>query len=1015
MKLINYYENPQILHVNTSANRSYYIPYNEKCEPSRQILLNGQWQFAYYESPYEVPEDFFMPEVNEIKWDTIPVPSCIQNHGYDQHQYTNTRIPFPYDRPYVPHENPCGAYRKSFTMTKEQLNYQSYLNFEGVDSCFYVWVNGYFIGYSQVSHSTSEFELTRWLKEGDNTLAVLVLKWCDGSYLEDQDKFRMTGIFRDVYILLRPHKHIRDFFVKTKLNELYNQGVVHVDIETMGELEIKAELYDSNDKLITEKILCTSHCKVNFEIKVDAPKLWNAEEPVLYTLKLITEEECIMQQIGLREIKVVNSILLVNGHPIKFKGVNRHDSDPVTGYTINKEQAIKDLQLMKAHNINAIRTSHYPNAPWFLQLCNQYGFYVIAESDIEAHCTTSIYKGGLANYGEIAQDPEYQEAFLDRVKRNVIRDKNNPCIILWSLGNEAGYGKNIEEAGKWAKAYDDTRLIHYEGFCHETGGHHNDGSMLDVYSKMYDSTEGMANYLENKNFDKPYVLCEFIHAMGNGPGDIKEYIDLMYQEERICGGFVWEWCDHAIDMGTTPEGKKKYYYGGDFNEEPNDGNFCVDGLVYPDRKVHTGLLEYKNVIRPIQAQMIDAKKGIFKLINRMDFVNMKDYAYMTYELSQNGKVILEGKVDEIDIPARQSQEVVLDYPLPERGECFIRLIYKQKDKMPLTEKDYELGFDQFCVREALTKELILSEGIVTKGQEHLEEQQLTGQDASLEVSLEDEKYVVIVGKNFRYTYNKWLGNFESLVKDQKVLIEKPIEYNIWRALTDNDRRTEDEWLEAGYNRICVKTYETRVEKLEHEVVIHTKLALTALYRQHFIDVEAWYKINEIGEMEISLKCLKNPIMPDLPRFGLRFFLPKTYNQVKYYGYGPYESYIDKHRASYIGEFTSLVDDLHEDYIKPQENGSHYGCRYVKLESMKKEMESTMLIGSEVPFSFNASYYTQEELGSKKHNYELEKSEYTVLNIDYKQNGMGSAACGPYLKDEYRFKEREFEFKIHIKW
>ena len=1013
MKLINYYENPHVLHVNTSANRSYYIPYDKKDESSRQILLNGQWQFEYYESPYEVPDDFFIPEFNEAKWHTIPVPSCIQNHGYDQHQYTNTRIPFPYDRPYVPHENPCGAYRKSFTMTKEQLSYQSYLNFEGVDSCFYVWVNGHFIGYSQVSHSTSEFEITRWLKEGDNTLAVLVLKWCDGSYLEDQDKFRMTGIFRDVYILLRSQKHIRDFFIKTKLNELYNQGTVHVDIETMGELEIKAELYDSNDKLITEKIICTSHCKVNFEMQVDTPRLWNAEEPVLYTLKLITEEECIIQQIGLRDIKIVNSILLVNGRPIKFKGVNRHDSDPVTGYTISKEQAMKDLQLMKAHNINAIRTSHYPNAPWFLQLCNEYGFYVIAESDIEAHCVTSIYKGGLANYGEIAQDPEYQEAFLDRVKRNVIRDKNNPCIILWSLGNEAGYGKNIEEAGRWAKGYDDTRLIHYEGFCHETGGHHNDGSMLDVYSKMYDSTEDMVSYLENKDFDKPYVLCEFIHAMGNGPGDIKEYMDLIYQEERICGGFVWEWCDHAIDMGTTADGRKQYYYGGDFNEEPNDGNFCVDGLVYPDRKVHTGLLEYKNVIRPIKAEMIDVTKGKFKLINRMDFVNTKEYVYVTYELSQNGKVILEGKVDEIDIPAKQSQEVLLDYPLPEQGECFIRLIYKQKDKMQLTEKDHELGFDQFLVREALTEELILSEEIAMKRQEILEKQQSTEQDSRLEVLLEDEKYIVVAGKNFRYTYNKWLGNFESLVKDQKALIEKPIEYNIWRALTDNDRRTKDEWLGAGYNRACVKTYETKVEKLEHEVVIYTKLALTALYRQHFIDIEACYKINEIGEIGISLKCLKNSIMPDLPRFGLRFFLSKTYNQVKYYGYGPYESYIDKHRASYIGEFTSLVDDLHEDYIKPQENGSHYGCRYVNLEGMAQGLESTLLISSEVPFGFNASYYTQEELGSKKHNYELEKSEYTVLNIDYKQNGMGSAACGPYLKDEYRFKESKFEFKINV--
>lgn len=1009
MKLINYYENPQVLHINTTANRAYYVPYDGKHEVKRQILLNGTWKFKYYSSPYEVPEGFFEIGFSEEKWDHLLVPSCIQNHGYDQHQYTNTRIPFPYDRPYVPHENPCGVYRKSFTLTKEQLNYEMYLNFEGVDSCFYVWVNGEWVGYSQVSHSTSEFQISKWLHEGENTLAVLVLKWCDGSYLEDQDKFRMTGIFRDVYLLLRPKKHIRDFFVKTKLNDSYNEAVVEVAIESEGDLEIKAELYNPDGELLVERTICTKGQSVVVAMTVEEPELWNAEQPVLYTLKLVAEDECIKQQVGIRDIKVVNSVLLINGSPVKFKGVNRHDSDPVTGYTISKEQAMKDLQLMKAHNINAIRTSHYPNAPWFLQLCNVYGFYVIAESDVEAHCTTSIYKGGLANYGEIAQDPTYEGAFLDRVQRNVIRDKNNPSIIMWSLGNEAGYGKNIEESGRWAKAYDDTRLIHYEGFCHETGGHHNDGSMLDVYSKMYDSTESIISYLENREFDKPYVLCEFIHAMGNGPGDIKEYMDLFYQEERICGGFVWEWCDHAIDMGMTASGKKIYYYGGDFNEEPHDGNFCVDGLVYPDRKVHTGLLEYKNMIKPIEAELIDAELGRFRLINRMDFTNLKDYADVMYELSQNGQVIESKQLGALNILPRQSQEITLsDFKLPSEGECFIRFIYKQKYDLLLTQKGWELGFDQFLIRER-TEEIMLSESIYSKKIDFPN----PCKEKDPKILLEDEKYIIIQGNHFRYTYNKWLGNFESLVKDHISIIEKPVEYNIWRALTDNDRRTTKEWLDAGYNRATVKSYETLIEQANHSVVIRTKLALNALYRQHFIDIEACYKISEIGEIEVTLKCIKNPVMPDLPRFGLRFFLPKSYSQVRYYGYGPYESYIDKHRASYIGEFTALVSDLHEDYIKPQENGSHCGCRYVQLENMEKKKDNTIFISSIVPFSFNASYYTQEELGSKKHNYELEESEYMILNVDYKQNGMGSAACGPYLKDDYRFKENEFEFKFTI--
>ena len=1006
MRLVNYYEDPHQLHINTTPNRSYYVPYDSNGTLSRQQLLNGEWQFQYYNSPYEVPEGFFLTDFDSSFFDTIPVPSCIQNHGYDTHQYTNTRIPFPYDRPYVPHENPCGAYRMTFTLNKEQLSLRNYLNFEGVDSCFYVWVNGQFIGYSQVSHATSEFEITSFVGEGINTLAVLVLKWCDGSYLEDQDKFRMTGIFRDVYLLHRPQHHIRDFFIKTILNDDYSQAVIRGEIESTGEVAVKVSLYSPEQECLGETVVTTSEKTSIFEMKVDQPVLWNAENPVLYKLELKNEQESICQQVGVREIKIVDSVVLINGTPVKFRGVNRHDSDPVTGYTISKEQALRDLQLMKQHNINAVRTSHYPNAPWFTQLCNKYGFYVMSEADVEAHCTTSIYQGGLANYGEIAQDPNYAEAFLDRMQRNVIRDKNNPCIIFWSLGNEAGYGKNIEEAGRWAKAYDDTRLIHYEGFCHETGGHVNDGSMLDVYSKMYDSTEDMIAYLENENFDKPYVLCEFIHAMGNGPGDIKEYIDLIDQEERICGGFVWEWCDHAIDMGTTKHGQKMYYYGGDFDEEPHDGNFCVDGLVYPDRSVHTGLLEYKNVIRPIKAELIDAGEGKFKFTNRLDFTNLKDYAYIVYEVSQNGHIILSGEIKELDIAPKQVREITLDYTVPADGECFIRFIYKQKGDAPLVSCDHELGFDQLLIRALEDTESV-------KGRsEHLESKLKEG-DKQLIHILQDEKYINLEGKNFRYKYNKWLGSFESLVRNQVNFIQEPMEYNIWRALTDNDRRTTKEWIGAGYDRARIKCYETEVSETEGHVVITTKMALTALYRQHFMEIEAQYDITTEGQIDVILKCSKNPIMPDLPRFGVRFFLPKQYEEVTYYGYGPYESYIDKHRASYIGRFNTQVKKLHEDYIKPQENGSHFGCRYVTLQSNEKFDKEILEIESQTPFSFNVSHYTQEELGCKKHNFELEESDYTILNIDYKQNGMGSAACGPYLKEAYRFNEENFSFKFKI--
>lgn len=1004
MKLINYYEDPQALHIGTEENRSYYLPYDRTGKECRQILLNGEWDFHYYNSIYEVPESFYKVEFNSEGFQKIPVPSCIQNYGYDTHQYVNTRMPIPYDRPYVTRENPCGAYRTTFDIASNYLAYEHYLNFEGVDSCFYVWINGELVGYSQVSHSTSEFNLSSYLKEGKNTLAVLVLKWCDGSYLEDQDKFRMMGIFRDVYLLRRPKNHIQDFFVKTLLNDTLDCAVVQANIKVKGKVNVSAHLYDPEGNLIQTINLEHITSTKRIATVVNKPKLWQAEMPKLYTLVLQTEDEQITQQVGIRKIEVQDGVLLINKVPVKFKGVNRHDSDPVTGYTISKEQALKDLKLMKEHNINAIRTSHYPNAPWFTELCNQYGFYVIAESDLEAHCTVTIYQGGNKNYGEIAQDPTYAKAILDRVQRNVIRDKNNPCIIFWSLGNEAGYGESFEAAGKWVKAYDDTRLVHYEGFFYETGGHKNDGSMLDVYSKMYDSVEEIQAYLKDEDQVKPYILCEFLHAMGNGPGDIKEYFDLIYKEERVCGGFVWEWCDHAIDMGKTITGKRKYYYGGDFGEEPNDKNFCVDGLVAPDRSVHTGLLEYKNIISPIRAQLIDAQIGKVKLENTLDFTNLKEYAYLVYEVTQNGNVVQTGNIQELDIPPKESQEVMIPYKLPSEGECFLRLIYKQKYNLPFTACHHELGFDQLLLRRKEEKEVL--------------EIDVTHQSTKIvsmpvKVIEEDEKYIILVGENFKYVYDRWLGNFSEIIYENQSMIEKPIEYNIWRAAVDNDRPIIGEWIAAAYNRAMVRTYETTYKEIKEGICIKTNLALVALYRQHLMDIVAIYEINHRGEVKVKLECSRNPIMPYLPRFGLRLFLPKYYGKVDYYGYGPYESYIDKHHASYIGKFQAHVKDLYVDYLRPQENGSHYGTSYVHLTSEEILGRNLMIVQSEVPFSFNVSYYTQEELESKKHNFELEESLYTVLNIDYKQSGMGSAACGPKLKECYQLKEEQFEFQFKI--
>ncbi len=1010
MKLEKYYEDVKNLHVGTMPNRAYYLPSYpsctdegnpackketaEKAASSRVQLLNGNWKFRFYQNRFEVEDNFYSPDFNSDGFDTIPVPSCWQNHGYDRHQYTNVNYPFPYDLPYVPEENNhCGCYIHTFQITKEQLQERNYLNFEGVDSCFYVWVNGSFVGFSQISHSTSEFDITDKLVEGNNTLAVLVMKWCVGSYYEDQDKFRMSGIFRDVYILTRAKEHIRDYFVKTHLNDTLDEASISVQLEYLPHpVATEAALYDSQGTLLMKKKVADS--KVAFTLK--DPILWNAEHPYLYTLVLTTAEEQITQKVGVRKIEVKDSVILLNNVPIKFKGVNRHDSNPVTGYTISREQAIKDLSLMKQHNINAIRTSHYPNAPWFTELTDEYGFYVIGETDLECHGAVAFYSGSSeTTYGDIAQNHISDEIILDRQQHNIHRDKNHPSIVFWSLGNESGWGYSFENAGRWIKEFDDTRLLHYEGSQHITGGYQPDLSMLDVNSTMYDSLEGIERYFSNPANTKPYVLCEFCHAMGNGPGDLEDYMQKIYAEPRFVGGFVWEWCDHAIYLGEAPDGRKKYAYGGDSGEYPHDGNFCVDGLVYPDRTVSPSLIEYKNVIRPVRASLLSAEEGILRLENKLDFTNLKDYLYLTYELQNNGLTIAQGELKEVDIPAHGTKEIKLDLTIPTKGVTYLKVNYIQKVDLPFTKAGHSLGFDQLLVKEGSFE---YDKAPVRSGELNVEE---------------TEKLLYIRGNGFTYIFNKISGLFEELSRENKKLLELPMEFNLWRAPTDNDRNIKNEWQKAGYDRTTVRVYQALVSEKAGEVTIDVKLAIAAIQREHMVDADITWTVKADGSISCQGKALRNTKMPYLPRFGLRLFLPKSFDQVQYFGYGPYESYLDKHQSSYIGLFEQKVSDMFEDYIFPQENSSHCACSYLKLKASDASATPALVITADKSFAFNASEYTQEELTNKMHNYELEKSPYTVLCLDYKQSGIGSNSCGPALLPQYRLEEEHFEFGFHF--
>ncbi len=1021
MQLPAYYEDPSVLHKGTQPNRAYYIPFGSE-EAARRgsrllsdrfILLSGSWRFRYYANRFEVPEAFPQEAFDVSSFDTIPVPSCWQTLGYDRNQYTNDCYPFPFDPPYVPEDNPCGAYALDFSLTPEQAAQKNYLNFEGVDSCFYVWINGTFVGYSQVSHSTSEFDVSGVVRAGANRLAVLVLKWCDGSYLEDQDKFRMSGIFRDVYLLNRPESHIRDFAVRTPVEDGYTRARIEATLAWDGAPgEARCRLYDPEGELLAEQ----DAREGTVAFSLENPVLWNAEQPRQYQLVLEAAGEVICQDVGVRRIETKDGVLYLNGVNIKLKGVNRHDSDPFVGYAVGWEKVQADLEEMKQYNFNAIRTSHYPNAPWAAQLFSRYGFYVIAEADLEIHGTVMTYSEEPATgrgyekytledriYGLLCHDPRFEEAILDRMQRNVERDKNCAAVLIWSLGNEAGYGPSMEKAAAWAKQADPSRLVHYEGSIYQMRGYTNNLEHIDLYSRMYAPPEAIDQYCTEGVLKKPVILCEFAHAMGNGPGDLEDYFQRLYRYDQFAGGFVWEWCDHAVWMGRTPEGKDRYGYGGDFGEFPHEGNFCVDGLVYPDRRPHTGLREWKNVARPARASR--REDGGLTVRNCLDFVNLRDYLTIEFEVTQDGRTVQRGQAEVPSVEPHGAAPLPVAYEDPGQGTCCLNLYYRLKEADLCRKAGDLLGFDQFVLRREAPAFLA---GAETKGGTPAEA--LAGTLAGAFSVTETERLVTVEGKDFRYVWNKHTGTFLTLAHSQISFLEKPMEWNIWRAPTDNDRNIRQKWEAAGYDRSTVRVYETQILESKAEVILRAKLSISAIYIQRILEVEAAWRITPDGRLSLDAQVKRNPEMPWLPRFGLRLFLPRALDETEYLGYGPWESYIDKHQASRLGRYKAAVRDMHEDYLRPQENGSHWGCSWLSVANP----QGGCLEAAGEDFSFNVSPYTQEELTQKAHNYELEPCGHTVLCLDYRQSGIGSNSCGPMLAPPYRLQEEAFRFALALR-
>ncbi|MBQ2028118.1 MAG: beta-galactosidase [Clostridia bacterium] len=968
----------QAVHTGENAPHAYFIPFDADQDPRaprtesrRMTLLNGEWDFRYYPSFRDFKKDFD-PEL-EVLDRTMPVPGVWQMNGCDAMQYTNVRFPFAYDPPYVPADDPCGLYRRVFTLEKQaDAVYQ--LVFEGVDSCLLLWVNGQFIGSSQVSHSPAEYDITESLKDGDNVLHALVIKWCAGSYLEDQDKFRYSGIFRDVYLLQRDKKHLTDFCVRTPL------------IENAARVEIKASFSDADvsctacllspeGKSIGEKELEKGICTFD----VNAPQLWTAETPALYTLILRCGRETIAQRVGIRQIEIRDEVVYLNGCKVRFRGVNLHESSCDTGAYTPEEHILRDLLLMKQHNVNAVRTSHYPQPSRFYELCDELGLYVLDEADLECHGVVTLNGGGERdNYNLIADDPAFGDLIVDRVQRLVLRDRNQPCVLIWSMGNEAGCGVNFDRALAWTKHTDPSRLTHYERASFPPEGRDINRTDLDLYSRMYPTLESIQKYFREHTVGKPYILCEYCHAMGNGPGDLEDYFRVFEKEDRICGAFVWEWCDHAPCVGINARGQRMYRYGGDYGEVLHDGNFCADGLVSSDRTVHPGLIEFKNVHRPLRVLAADLQNGWLRFKSYLDFVSSAQTAELECVFEDGETVRLSA-----DVPPRGTQTVGIPKG---HTSCIVHCL--QADDTAWAPRGILIGWEQVGTPEFSTEP----------------ERKQSGQ---LNIEDDDERLIRIKGNGFCYCYDSAKGAFASILNDGQELLLEPMQFNIFRAPTDNDRRIKAVWEQYQLRYACSRGFDTRCEQTEDGVFLTTRLHISAPSIRCLLTGEVSWTIATDGAITCHLTLEQAEGTPDLPRLGLRLMLPSAFRQLRYYAYGPYESYIDKRRASLLGWYESTTDREYAHPLRPQESGSHWGARVIRLSNGALDFSA-----KGEGFSFSALPYTQEQLTDTLHDDELEEKDACVVCLDAAQAGIGSNSCGPELLPPYRVP-RKTDWKIML--
>ena len=995
--ILDYHKKLDTRRLNVLEPRSYYVPYHsaesaldEVREYSENFIsLCGEWDFRFYPSVSEATGDASAVEFEE----KLTVPMNWQyalGRGYDTPHYTNVNYPFTIDPPNVPESNPAGLYRRTFTLP-EYYKGEVLLNFEGVDSCFYLFINGRFVGYSQVSHMTSEFLITDYVHSGINEMRVLVVKWCDGSYLEDQDMYRASGIFREVYILCRPTARLCDVYLRPTLTK--EGGRLAVEVSATKKIEVKALLLDKEGNTLSEVSQRIKAGTIDVGT-VREPRLWSDESPYLYTLLLIANGEYIPFRFGFRTVSVSNKTVLINGKAVKAKGVNRHDSHPLLGHATPYEHMKRDVMIMKAHNVNTVRTSHYPNDPRFYELCDEYGIYVVDEADLECHGM------GVRCESPLTASPKWRDAYVERARLMLERDKNHTSIIMWSVGNESGSGANHLAMSEYFRSRDNTRLIHAEdesraacfidmhahgekldgwGMDHISRGH---GSIedyratYDVESRMYPD-DSMIDYYLSERTDKPFFMCEYSHAMGNGPGDLKHYWDIIYKHDCFFGGCVWEFTDHSAAVGdvyTSP----KYTYGGYFGNTPNDVNFCVDGLVYPDRRAHVGLLELKEVLKPLA---LEYSEDTLTVTSRRCFTTLDDLElYYTFE--HNGKKVDCGRLT-LDVAAGESKQFRLPR-VDKAGIVTLNVSVRQKLPTDWADACYEVGREQFIISDTLSPDL--------------------STDGAVRIIQGYDNYAAITD-GVTFVIDRASGLLSEIYNGTENILTSPLRPTLWRAPTDNDRRVRLEWQSAGYDKmttecrgISLTTDGSIVSELELKADGKTLGGLAVTYRfgKGQATLEASLKLDGGAEF--------------IPRFGFRTTLGEKYENITYFGYGPHEAYEDKRLSAHLTTHVTTATENYEPYIKPQENGAHFGTRWAMLLSA----QGFGLYVAAESFSLSASHYSPEQLTKTDYNWQLSPERDVTLIIDYRNSAVGSNSCGPRLHEEYRIKEKDISFSFKLK-